>query len=129
MVRFPKISKNKGAKSKNRGSAAKSATLGRKLSIETLESRELLAADMAEISGIVRTDLQGDNTANNDTVVVGATATLYRDGGNGTFDAGWSELRSRPTLAVDTVLIRSRLETILWKFRSRAICNSAPARA
>ena len=73
--------------SKNNGSAAQRATSGRKLAIETLESRELLAADLAEISGVVRTDLQGDGNASNDVVVVGATATLYRDGGNGTFDA------------------------------------------
>ena len=48
----------------------------------------MLAADMAEIGGVVRTDLQGDGNAGNDVVVAGATATLYRDGGNGTFDAG-----------------------------------------
>ena len=83
MVWFPKVSRNNGNKSKNNGSSSPS---GRKLSIETLESRELLAADLAEISGVVRTDLQGDSNASNDTVVVGATATLYRDGGNGVFD-------------------------------------------
>ncbi len=86
MVWFSNVSKNNGKKSKNNGSSTPSGTSGRKLSLETLESRELLAADLAEISGVVRTDLQGDNNASNDTVVVGATATLYRDGGNGTFD-------------------------------------------
>ncbi len=86
MVRFSKTSKNKADKSKNSRSTGKPAALGRKLAIETLESREMLAADMAEISGVVRTDLQGDNNASNDVVVAGATATLYRDGGNGTFD-------------------------------------------
>jgi len=56
-----------------------------KLSFETLERREMLSADGAEIFGIVRTDLQGDGDASNDVVVVGAIATLYRDGGNGVF--------------------------------------------
>ncbi|MCA9230497.1 MAG: hypothetical protein KDA57_07590, partial [Planctomycetales bacterium] len=45
----------------------------------------MLAADMAEIIGVVRADLQGDGDASNDVVVAGAIATLYRDGGNGTF--------------------------------------------
>ncbi|NOY29697.1 MAG: DUF11 domain-containing protein [Planctomycetes bacterium] len=45
----------------------------------------MLSADGAEIFGIVRTDLQGDGDASNDVVVVGAIATLYRDGGNGVF--------------------------------------------
>jgi len=81
MVRFSKTSKNNG-------SAAKTKNLGRKLAIETLESREMLAADMAEITGVVRTDLQGDGNASNDVVVVGASATLYRDNGNGQFDSG-----------------------------------------
>ena len=58
------------------------------LSFETLEPRQMLAADMAEIFGVVRTDLQGDGIASNDTVVAGATATLYRDGNNQAFDDG-----------------------------------------
>ncbi len=48
----------------------------------------MLAGDAAEITGIVRTDLQGDGNASNDVVVAGATATLYRDNGNGQFDSG-----------------------------------------
>ncbi len=58
------------------------------LSFERLEPREMLAADMAEILGVVRTDMQGDGIASNDTVVAGATAALYRDGGNNVFDGG-----------------------------------------
>jgi len=88
MVRFPIISRNKGDKSRNKGVSTRPKISGRKLAIETLESREMLAADMAEISGVVRTDLQDDGNASNDVVVAGATATLYRDGGNGTFDLG-----------------------------------------
>ena len=74
--------------SKNQRTSAQPSAAGRKLAIETLEKREMLAADMAEITGVVRTDLQGDGNASNDVVVAGATATLYRDGGNGTFDGG-----------------------------------------
>ena len=64
-----------------------------RLSFETLDSRTLLAADMllaadfAEITGLVRNDLQGDGNRANDIVVAGATARLYLDGGDGTFGA------------------------------------------
>ncbi|MCG8449019.1 MAG: carboxypeptidase regulatory-like domain-containing protein [Pirellulales bacterium] len=56
-----------------------------RLTFERLETRLMLAADMAEIVGVVRTDLQGDGNASNDTVVADAGVTLYRDGGNGVF--------------------------------------------
>ena len=75
-------------KSKNADSRRVLKTENRRLAIEALESREMLAADMAEVTGIVRVDLQGDNDASNDVVVAGATATLYRDNGNGQLDAG-----------------------------------------
>lgn len=79
MVRFLKSSKNKA-------SSAHPGNADRRLGIENLEKRELLAADMAEISGIVRVDVQGDGNASNDVVVAGATATLYRDNGDGQFN-------------------------------------------
>lgn len=58
------------------------------LSFETLEPRQLLAADMAQISGVVTVDLQGDGIASNDSAVTAATASLYRDTGSGSFDGG-----------------------------------------
>ncbi|MEM9659879.1 MAG: hypothetical protein AAF961_16065, partial [Planctomycetota bacterium] len=58
------------------------------LKFETLEARQLLAADMAEILGVVRVDLQGDGDMANDQVVADAQATLYLDGGDGIFDGG-----------------------------------------
>lgn len=82
MVPFFSKATKKDAAAEN----SKSST--RKLKIEALETREMLAADMAEITGVVRTDLQGDNDASNDVAVAGATATLYRDNGNGQFDSG-----------------------------------------
>ena len=75
-------------KSKNNDSSRVLKTESRRLAIEALESREMLATDMAEVTGIVRVDLQGDNDASNDVVVAGATATLYRDNGNGQLDSG-----------------------------------------
>ncbi|MEM8947078.1 MAG: SdrD B-like domain-containing protein [Planctomycetota bacterium] len=81
-------------KSTHSDSAGASSANGRKLAIEPLESRQMLAADMAEITGVVRTDLQGDGNASNDVVVANATATLYRDNGNGQFDSGDSVVGS-----------------------------------
>lgn len=54
---------------------------------ESLESRQMMAADMAEIVGTVRLDVQNDGNPANDTLVAGATVQLFRDNGNGTFDA------------------------------------------
>ena len=67
------------------------------LSFETLESRQMMAADMAEIIGVVRTDLQGDGDTNNDVVLAGAVVTLFRDNGNGSFDANDVQLTSEST--------------------------------
>ncbi|QDS97157.1 DUF11 domain-containing protein [Adhaeretor mobilis] len=61
-----------------------------KLGFETLESRQLLAADMADIVGTLYANLQGDNDASNDLPVVNAAAALYKDGGNGVFDGAGS---------------------------------------
>ena len=88
------FSKNKNNKSVHRDSERASSLRGRKLSLESLENRQLLAGDMAEITGLVRVDLQGDGNTSNDTVVVGAAATLYRDNGNGQLDAGDSVVGS-----------------------------------
>ncbi len=79
-----------------------------RLSFETLEQRAMLAADMAEILGTVTADPQGDGNASNDIVVSGALATLYRDGGNGTFDGGAGD---------DTVVGASTTTDALGKYR------------
>jgi uncharacterized repeat protein (TIGR01451 family) len=67
------------------------------LSFEALESRQMLAADAAEIIGVVRTDLQGDGITSNDVVLAGATVTLYRDNGNGNYDTSDTQIRSLTT--------------------------------
>src|SRR6185436_13072889 len=55
---------------------------------ETLEPRQMLAADMAEIVGVIRLDAQNDGNPANDALVQGAQVRLYRDGGDGVFNAG-----------------------------------------
>ncbi len=75
------------------GAQSRGASAGRRrgtisLGFEALESRQMMAADMAEIVGTVRLDLQGDNNSVNDVLVSGAAVALYRDGGNGVFDNG-----------------------------------------
>lgn len=61
----------------------------RRLRVELMESRALMASDLGSISGRVFTDAN-DNGAflAPDVVIAGATVTLFRDGGNGTFDNG-----------------------------------------
>jgi uncharacterized repeat protein (TIGR01451 family) len=54
---------------------------------ETLESRQMMAADMAEIVGVIRLDAQNDGNAANDILVQGATVKLYRDGGDNVFSS------------------------------------------
>jgi uncharacterized repeat protein (TIGR01451 family) len=72
----------------NRQALAKGVRRQKGLGFESLESRQMMAADMAEIVGTVRLDVQNDNNPANDTLIAGATVQLYRDNGNGTFDAG-----------------------------------------
>src|SRR5262245_25947240 len=55
---------------------------------ETLEPRQMLAADMSEIVGTIRLDSQNDGNPANDVLVQGATVRLYRDGGDGIFNNG-----------------------------------------
>ncbi len=66
---------------------AKGARRQKGLGFESLESRQMMAADMAEIVGAVRLDVQNDGNPANDTLIAGATVQLYRDNGNGMFDA------------------------------------------
>ncbi len=87
----PKSTRKTGRKSLLR------SWLPTRLGFEQLEARQMLAADMAEIVGTIRTDLQGDNNPANDVIVVGAAVNLYRDGGNGTFDASDLQLNSDTT--------------------------------
>jgi uncharacterized repeat protein (TIGR01451 family) len=69
----------------------------RRLRLERLMSRELMAADFGAIGGVVYSDLAGDLVYDDaaaggayiDPVVPGATVNLFADtNGNGTYDAG-----------------------------------------
>ncbi|QEG34143.1 DUF11 domain-containing protein [Bythopirellula goksoeyrii] len=89
--KFPVRTRTNGRKNQHRSLRRSN------LKFETLEARQMLAADMAEIIGTVRTDLQGDGDSSNDVVIAGAAVTLYRDSGNGTFDASDVQVATNQT--------------------------------
>lgn len=66
----------------------KTRSRGRRLRVESMEPRRLLAGDLGVISGNVFTDLTDDGLDGGDTAIVATDVFLYRDGGNGTFDSG-----------------------------------------
>ncbi len=60
----------------------------RKLHLETIEPRCLMAADFASIGGNIYTDLTDNGKTADDTAITsGATVRLFRDGGNGNFES------------------------------------------
>jgi hypothetical protein len=67
-------------------------TPARRLFLEPLESRTLLALDLAAIGGTAFVDLTGNGLTADDTRIAGATVQLYRDNGNSTFDSGTDTL-------------------------------------
>lgn len=74
----------------------------RRLRLETIEARCLMAADFASIGGNVFTDLTDDGLTVDDTDIQSATVRLFRDGGNGNFES------TSGTAAGDDVLIGTR---------------------
>ena len=61
-------------------------TAGAGLGFEMLETRQMMAADMAEIVGTVRLDVNGDGSTSGDPIVADASVTLYRDNGDGVWN-------------------------------------------
>ena len=60
----------------------------RKLHLETVEPRCLMAADFATIGGNIYTDLTDNGKTPDDTAITsGVTVRLFRDGGNGNFES------------------------------------------
>lgn len=59
----------------------------RKMRVEPMEMRRLLAGDLGAISGNVFTDISDDGFDVADTAIVGTNVFLFQDGGNGTFDS------------------------------------------
>ncbi len=57
----------------------------RRLGVETLAKRELLAADLGSVAGTVYIDLAGDGLTADDTRLEAVEVRLYRDGGDGVF--------------------------------------------
>ncbi|MBM4090494.1 MAG: hypothetical protein FJ276_13890 [Planctomycetes bacterium] len=72
-------------------------TLSRRLFLERLEQRTLLALDLAAIGGTAFVDLTGDGLTADDTRISGATVQLYRDNGDNTFNAGTDTLLGTTT--------------------------------
>ena len=71
--------------------------LRRRLRLEPLETRSLLASDLAAISGLVYKDLTGNGFTAGEQVV-GATVNLFVDDGDGVFEPGTQDLA--PTLPI-----------------------------
>ena len=83
--------------------------LRRRLFHESLENRRLLiATDLASISGLVFDDFAG-NGYDPGEEVAGATLTLHRDNGNGTFDQGSDTQVTSTTTATNGTYKFSRL--------------------
>ena len=65
--------------------------LRRRLRLEPLETRSLLATDLAAISGLVYKDLTGNGFTAGEQVA-GATINLFVDDGDGVFEPGTQDL-------------------------------------
>lgn len=59
----------------------------RRMFFEPLETRRVLATDLASIAGTVFSDQTDNGLTGDDVFVSGAVVNLYRDGGNGTFES------------------------------------------
>ncbi len=69
----------------------------RRLKMESLENRALMAVDLAVITGTSFDDLTGNGLTVDDTLISGATVQLYRDNGDNTFNAGTDTLLGTAT--------------------------------
>lgn len=66
---------------------AGSSSWRRRMFFESLETRRVLATDLASIAGTVFSDQTDNGLTGDDTFVSGAVVNLYLDGGNGTFES------------------------------------------
>lgn len=69
----------------------------RRLKMESLENRALMAVDLAVITGTAFDDLTGNGLTGDDTLIAGATVQLYRDNGDNTFNSGTDTLLGTAT--------------------------------
>ncbi len=88
---------------RTKSSKRRRAVAGRRLLFEPLETRNLLALDLAAIGGTAFVDLTGDGLTGDDTRISGATVELYRDNGDSTFDSATDTLLGTTTTGVSGV--------------------------
>ena len=69
----------------------------RRLLFEPLETRNLMALDLAAIGGTAFVDLTGNGLTGDDTRINGATVELYRDNGDSTFSSATDTLLGTTT--------------------------------
>ena len=79
----------------------------RRLRLEPLEGRQLLAIDLATISGIAFSDTNNNGTVNTGEALSGASVELFRDIGPAGFDAGDTSLGTVTTNAQGQYLFGS----------------------
>ncbi len=82
---------------RSRQPKSKRAFARRRLLLEPLESRHLMALDLAAIGGTAFNDLTGNGLTADDTRIAGATVELYRDNGDNIFDAATDALLGSTT--------------------------------
>lgn len=80
-----------------RSQKSRRAQCRRRLKMEPLEYRALMAVDLAVITGTAFDDLTGNGLSGDDTLISGATVQLYRDNGDNTFNAGTDTLLGTAT--------------------------------
>jgi uncharacterized repeat protein (TIGR01451 family) len=81
----------------------------RRLRLESLENRALLASDLASITGIVFKDQTGNNVVDAGEQVAGATVNLFVDDGDGVFEPGTQDLApALPILSSTTTNAQGR---------------------
>jgi len=98
---FPRPSLKRPASAGPRPAAGRNRDRGL-LAFEALEGRQLLAANMAEIVGLITVETQGDGNPANNAPAVGAQVRLYRDGGDGVFgNGGGDDQVAAPLRTVD----------------------------
>ncbi len=84
-------------------SQKKKRTPARRLFLEPLETRTLLALDLAAIGGTAFVDLTDNGLTADDTRISGATVELYRDNGDNTFNSATDTLLGSTTTNVSGV--------------------------
>ena len=85
----------------------------RRLRMERLDKRELLAADINSIAGAVYQDLTGDGLTPDDERLAGVQVRLFRDGGDGVFGGDDIEIATQTSDAMGEYLFEN-LETGLY---------------